>query len=99
MPKKDTPSSRGLRSITRQDERKKSALKKKKKLNRVEQLGEELGLARSTVYDLLKRKELPGGKYGGHWIIPDKIAERIKEELWRKWQQRRKTKSDSGDDL
>jgi excisionase family DNA binding protein len=102
----DNPSGNGSRSITGREKTTKasrnaaenSTRKKKKRRNPVEELGESLGLARSTTYELLKRGELPGSKFGGRWIIPKNIVERIQEEAWRTWQLRRKTKSDSDDD-
>jgi excisionase family DNA binding protein len=96
MPKKARPGSSEGRSITGREETtkstrnaagKKSVRNKKKRRNRVEELAEKLGLARSTTYDLLKKRQLPGIKRGSRWIIPDPddVDQRLKALAWENW--------------
>jgi hypothetical protein len=100
MPQKDRPGSSEGRRITKREEitkarnttAAKSVKKEKKRRNRVEELGENLGLARSTTYDYLDKGELPGEKIGGRWIVPDDVEERLKELAWEKWRQRQREK-------
>jgi len=101
MPKKDSPGSSEGRRITKREEttkttrnttEEKPANKKKKRRNRVEELGENLGLGRSTTYDYLDKGELPGEKIGHRWVVPDDVEERIKALAWEKWRQRQREK-------
>jgi excisionase family DNA binding protein len=43
------------------------------KLLTPEQVADELGIPRETVYRLLKEAHLPGVKLGGRWIVSQKI--------------------------
>jgi excisionase family DNA binding protein len=101
MPKKDSSDRSEGRKITKREETTKatrniteenSANKKKKRRNRVEELGENLGLGRSTTYEYLDKGELPGEKIGHRWVVPDDVEDRIKALAWEKWRQRQREK-------
>jgi excisionase family DNA binding protein len=43
------------------------------KLLSPDEVADELGISRETVYRLLNDEELPGVKLGGRWIVSQKI--------------------------
>ena len=70
---------------TRNYAQKNSAHKSNKRRNSVENLGRKFGIARSTVYEYLKRRIIPGVKVGNRWVIPDDVEDRIKALAYENW--------------
>jgi excisionase family DNA binding protein len=112
MPKKDSSSSSEGRSITKREETtkatrnttRKNSARKKKRRNPVEELSEKLGLSRSTTYEYLNKRIIPGVRIGHRWILPDDVEDRIKARAYEDWpppdkklRRQRKKSSDSQD--
>jgi len=94
IPKDGRPSGTERRNVTRRAEAiqadgnavcTKLACNKKKRRNRLEELGKKLNLPRSTIYQYAKERKITCVKLGDRYVLPDDVEQRIYALAFKNW--------------